>query len=76
MNSTVLLVVVGFVWLVWSMLNLAIARAKNRDVGGVFALSLFLSPVLGYLYVAAVPALPTGQQPSPKGQMAYKTTGE
>jgi len=38
-------------------MNLAIARAKNRDAGGVFVLSLLLSPVLGYLYVLAVPAL-------------------
>lgn len=43
-------------WAVWTALNYFVARTKNFDVGGVILASVFLSPLLTYLYIAAVPA--------------------
>jgi len=44
-------------WLIWSILNGAIAGQKGRSGVGVFLLSLILSPLLGFLYILAVPAI-------------------
>ncbi len=50
----------GWVWLlvawgVWTALNHFVAKAKGHNVVNVLAGSIFLSPVLTYLYIAAVP---------------------
>ncbi len=45
-------------WLLWSFVNRAIAREKNRNDWGVLFASVFLSPLLIWLYIAAVPPLP------------------
>jgi len=45
-------------WIIWSIVNALIAVEKGRSGGGIFAMSLFISPMLGYLYILAVPPLP------------------
>jgi hypothetical protein len=45
-------------WIVGTFVNVAIAKEKGRDAAASFFVSLFLSPVVGYLYLLAVPALP------------------
>lgn len=50
-------------WLAWCGLNAAIASQKGRSVGGVFLLSFALSPLLGFLYILAVPALTPQTKP-------------
>lgn len=42
----------------WSLVNMYIAQQKNRNMVSVAVISVLLTPILGYLYVAAVPTLP------------------
>ena len=42
-------------WIVGIVVNAMIAGEKNRSVGGVIVASIFLSPVVSYLYLLAVP---------------------
>ena len=52
------------IWLAWSIMNGWIAREKNRNVTGVVAASLLLSPLLVWCYLLAVPALRSGIRPT------------
>lgn len=45
-------------WVAWSMVNAFVAETKHRSSGGVFVLSLLLSPFLGSIYILGAPALP------------------
>lgn len=42
-------------WIVWSLVNGLIAEEKGRSFVRIFFFSFFLSPLLGYLYILAVP---------------------
>ena len=50
--------VVVVLWGVWTWINVSIAKAKNLDGAGVAFLSIIFSPLLGYLYTAAMPVQP------------------
>lgn len=55
-SRTILLVwSIGF-YVGWVIVNRTIAKAKGLDDGGVVALSVLLSPLLGWLYVVAAPS--------------------
>ncbi len=49
-------------WFVWSLMNGEIARAKSRRTFGVIAFSIIFSPLLGYLYILAVPRIEKGHR--------------
>ena len=44
-------------WIAWSIINAQVAKEKGRSAGGILVLSIFLSPLLGYSYILAVPSL-------------------
>jgi len=71
-----IIAVVAVVWLIWSGMNAAVAKAKNRDHALCFLLSLVLSPPIVFLYLLAAPAL---AQPKPSilfgGRGVYVPTG-
>lgn len=49
-------IAIGFVfYLVWVAINHAIAQAKNMRASSVVLISLFFTPLLGYLYVVGMP---------------------
>jgi len=50
------IIIVG--WIAGAILNGAIAREKNFEVGEMFARSILFSPLLVYLYLLAVPPRP------------------
>lgn len=49
----------GFVlfvfYVAWIVVNIMIASEKHRDIAGVVIGSIFLSPLIIYLYLLAVP---------------------
>ena len=45
-------------WVIFSFVAAAIASAKNRGAGRYFLVSLILSPLVGIILAAAMPALP------------------
>jgi len=57
-------------WLIWSILNGVIAGQKGRSGVGVFLLSLVLSPVLGSLYILAVPTIAKPAAGTPEAKAA------
>lgn len=46
-------------WLVFALLAGIFASSRGRSFGGVFLLSLVLSPLIGFIYVLVVKPLPT-----------------
>ena len=52
------LLMAGFMWIVGIIMCPVIAGAKGRNGVHAFFMALFLSPVIAYLYLLAVPALP------------------
>lgn len=61
----------GFIafYLVWCLMNTAIARQKNRSEVAAFFLSLLLTPLMPFLYLLAVPA-----KPAAEGESTSRTT--
>ncbi|MFB3910407.1 MAG: hypothetical protein ACE15D_18615 [Candidatus Eisenbacteria bacterium] len=53
-------------WLVGSGVNAAIASAKHRSAAGVFFFSLLVSPLFGFMYILAVPALAAPEPEEPR----------
>lgn len=49
-------------WIILILMNTMIASEKNRSGLAVFISSIFLSPLVPYLYLLAVPALPITQK--------------
>ncbi len=54
------IIVIGSI--IWIIMNVAIAREKNRSVGGIIGFSIFCSPLMGYLYLLAVPVKHKGPE--------------
>lgn len=42
-------------WIIGTVVNVMIASAKKRSIGGVIVASLLLSPLIPYSYLLAVP---------------------
>ena len=42
-------------WIIGTVVNVMIASEKNRSVGSAIVTSIFLSPLVSYLYLLAVP---------------------
>ena len=42
-------------WIIGTVVNAMIASEKNRSVGSAIVTSIFLSPLVSYLYLLAVP---------------------
>lgn len=55
MSTALLLIVFG---LLWAVVNAMIAGQKNRSSLGAFLASLVVTPLLVFLYLIAVPAIP------------------
>jgi len=82
---------IAAVWLVWSGMNVAVAKAKNRDPGLCLLCSIFFSPLTVFFYLLAVPPLgearpsrlfgkravfvPTGTTASPHERRAHPEHG-
>lgn len=49
-----------FGWIVLSLLAGYVASTKNRSAFGYFLLSLILSPIIAFIALIAVPAIPDG----------------
>jgi len=49
-------IIVIIFWIILIFLNGVIAGEKNRSAGGAIFASIFLSPIVVYLYLLAVPA--------------------
>lgn len=50
-------IVIG--WLIFAVLAGVFANSRGRSFGGVFLLSLVLSPLVGFVYVLVMKPLPT-----------------
>ncbi len=48
-------------WFVFSFVAAAIASSKNRGAGRYFLISLILSPLVGIILAAAMPAVPRSE---------------
>ncbi len=48
----------ALLWASWVIINGSIAEAKRRNMGAVVLLSIVATPLLGWLYISAVPPLP------------------
>lgn len=55
MQDSYMFIGAGIFYIVWCLINFVIAKAKNVEPGTVLLLSIFFTPLLGYLYVHAMP---------------------
>ena len=53
------LLALAYFYFAWVMVNAAIAEQKNRSFTGVGVASIILTPLIVWLYIATVPALPS-----------------
>lgn len=54
-------VILVLFWIALCAMNIMIASEKNRSCVAVFISCIFLTPLVPYLYLLAVPALPAAQ---------------
>jgi len=65
------IIIVIWFWLGWIILNYVIAKEKGRPGAPAVLVSLLLSPLLGYLYILALPPLPIQKKQDPAHAAKY-----
>lgn len=63
MSSFTIGFLVSAIWsyVCWSVVNGIIANARGRDGYGIFAMSLFLGPLIAWAYVMGMPPKPKSE---------------